>query len=243
MRIGIISDIHSNMEALNTVLENLKGKVDEIICLGDIVGYGPNPRECCDIIRSNRIFSLCGNHDSACYDDNLIDYFNPFAREAILWTRSQLPDDYITYLKQLSFEEVLYGFRIVHGAPGDPFEYITTTAEARSAFMSFDEDICFIGHSHIMEYFEQRKGSPIVRQLPLRNQQELIIEEGKRYIINVGSVGQPRDGDPRSAYVIYDTIEKKLTAHRVLYRIDIVQKKMQLKGLPSLLWQRLEVGR
>lgn len=243
MRIGIISDIHSNLEALERVLQELKGKVDEIICLGDIVGYGPNPRECCDIVRSNRIYSICGNHDSACYDDNLIEYFNPFAREAILWTRAQLTQDYIDYLKRLPFEEVLYGFRIVHGAPREPFEYITTAYDARSAFMSFEEDICFIGHSHIMEYFELKKGSSIVRQLPLRNQQELVIEDDKRYIINVGSVGQPRDGDPRSAFVIYDTLEKKLTAYRVFYRIDIVQKKMQLKGLPPILWERLGVGR
>lgn len=243
MRIGIISDIHSNMEALNAVLERLKGEVDEIICLGDIVGYGPNPKECCDIVRSNRIYSLCGNHDFACYDDRLINYFNPFAREAILWTRSQLTQEYIDYLRRLPFEEVLYNFRIVHGAPGEPFEYITTTQDARSAFMVFDENLCFIGHSHIMEYYELRKGSSVVRQLPLRNQQELNIEDGNRYIINVGSVGQPRDGDPRSAYVIYDTIEKKLTAYRVFYRIDIVQKKMQLKGLPPILWERLEVGR
>ncbi|HHV81720.1 TPA: metallophosphoesterase family protein [bacterium] len=243
MRIGIISDIHSNMEALNTVLEGLRGDVDEIICLGDIIGYGPNPRECCDIVRDNKIYSICGNHDSACYDDSLIDYFNPLAREAIIWTRSQLTQDYLDYLRRLPFEDVLYGLRIVHGAPGEPFEYITTIQDARAAFISFDEDVCFIGHSHIMEYFELKKGSVIIRQLPLRNKQELSLEEDKRYIINTGSVGQPRDGDPRSACIIYDTSEKRLTAHRVPYKIDIVQKKMQLKGLPQILWERLGVGR
>jgi diadenosine tetraphosphatase ApaH/serine/threonine PP2A family protein phosphatase len=118
-----------------------------------------------------------------------------------------------------------------------------TSSDAIEAFASFREDICFIGHSHIMEFYEQRKGHPLVRQLSLRNQQELILEEDKRYIINVGSVGQPRDRDPRAGYIVYDTEARVIRAYRVEYRIDIVQRKMQLKGLPPILWERLELGR
>ncbi|MGB9682580.1 MAG: metallophosphoesterase family protein [bacterium] len=243
MKIAVISDIHGNLEALNTVLECLEKDIEKIICLGDIVGYGPNPKECCDIIREKDIYSLCGNHDAACFDDSLIDYFNPYAREAIIWTRFQLTDEYVSFLKGLPFEGFLHGFRVVHGAPGSPFDYIMTSSDAREAFLSFGEDLCFIGHSHIMEFYEQKKGHPLVRQLPLRNQQELVIEDDKRYIINVGSVGQPRDRDPRAGYIVYDTEAKVIKAYRVEYRIDIVQRKMQLKGLPPILWERLELGR
>jgi len=243
MKIAIISDIHGNLEAFSTVLEYLGKNIDEVICLGDIVGYGPSPKECCDIIRERKIYSLCGNHDAACFEDELINYFNPYAKKAIIWTSLQLTNEYISFLKELPFEDVIHNFRIVHGAPGNPFEYIMTPSDARESFVSFGEDLCFVGHSHIMEYYEQKKEHSLVRQLPLKNQQEINIEDDKRYIINVGSVGQPRDGDPRAGYVIYDTDEKVIKAYRVEYRIDIVQKKMQLKGLPPILWERLEVGR
>lgn len=241
MKYAIISDIHGNLEALDTVLTEIeKQKVDSIVCLGDIVGYGPNPNECVDKVREVAEVSLAGNHDYAPLGKLDLSYFNPWARDAIRWTSDELSEASIEFLLGLPLKLELNGFTIVHATPEQPAEwnYILTIGDAARNFSEFEGQVCFIGHSHVpMAVSLDQEGEYLVQK-----ENPLTIQDDMRYIINVGSVGQPRDLNPRACFAIYDNEEKKYELFRVEYNINETQSKIRKSGLPEFLAERLELG-
>ncbi len=225
MRVAIVSDIHSNLEAFTIVLKRIeKENVDQIFCLGDIVGYGPNPNECVDLVRKYSSQVVMGNHDSAvvCQTDTLL--FNVFAREATEWTRGVISDDNYEYLLSLPLKISVENVLLVHSTPLIPedWNYILTQYGAEKQFNYFSEDVCFVGHSHRPGVFKS-------------------IDD--RMIINVGSVGQPRDGNPDSCFLIYDTETREYEFIRESYDIQNVYRKIIAAGLNEFLGERLLSGR
>lgn len=242
MRIGIIADIHSNLTALQAVLADLakQGGADEFWCLGDIVGYGPDPHECLEIVRTR--FNLCvaGNHDLAAAGKMDTNDFNQDAARAARWTGLKLDNDEVHFLSSLPLKAEKGDFTLVHGSPRDPVrEYILTDREAEENLSFFKTRLCLIGHSHTTMYFTCSESCSSDRP-GARGSLKLV---GHRYIINPGGVGQPRDGDPRAAYAVYDSETAVLVFHRVSYDIPAVQARMRKVGLPLWLMERLENGR
>ncbi len=240
MKIAIISDIHSNLQALNVCLdyiENSKG-IEYTAVLGDIVGYGANPSECISIVREKTAFSILGNHDSAAAGTIDISYFNSAAREAVLWTSGQLGVDELEYLKSLPFLESRDDIFFVHSSPGKPeaWKYVFYSDDLSGEFSNFSEKVCFIGHSHIAGIY-RKKGILTHTDGPVE------LDPAEKYIINVGSVGQPRDGDPRSSFGIYDTEENTVEIVRLEYNITEARQSIIDKGLPDYLGERLLNGR
>lgn len=241
MKYAIISDIHGNLEALESVLKDIEKKnVDSILCLGDVVGYGPNPNECVEIIKDKAEITLAGNHDYAPLGKIDLTYFNPWARSAIEWTSNELKESSIDYLLSLPLKIELDGFTIVHATPYRPEEwnYIITIGDAVKNFPEFNGQVCFIGHSHVpmIVAFTQEEEYRVIKDNPLQ------FEEDTRYIINVGSVGQPRDLNPKASYGILDNTEHAFELLRVDYDIPTTQKKIRDTDLPDFLAERLELG-
>ena len=240
MRYGIFSDIHSNLEALKGVLEAYKKEqVDRLLCVGDIVGYGANPKECIDIIRDQNITSVAGNHDWGVTDKFSIDYFNPYAKEAVVWTRKAIDMEDSTYLNNLNLIFDDDDFCLVHGALSSPdsFSYIFSLSEANLSFKHMQASVCFIGHTHVPITFEKEK-----ENISYTKSYDIDIDPDKKYIINVGSVGQPRDNNPDACFSIYDTVEKNVKIKRISYDIKKAQRKIIEFGLPSFLAMRLGIG-
>jgi len=240
LRYAIISDIHANIQALQEVLKLIDTlEVDSLVCLGDIVGYGGDPSPCIELIRQRCPEVIMGNHDAAAVGLTPIDYFNPAAQEAAIWTSEVLSAQERKYLTQLPFQATFEKFEIVHSTPDDPsaWKYLMTEDEARPLFECFARQLLFYGHTHF----------PMVFEL---DQEEIALEEpfdfnprpGARYIVNVGSVGQPRDGDPRASFAVFDTGENKVVFHRQPYDINGAQKSILRKGLPKILALRLDYG-
>jgi predicted phosphodiesterase len=232
MKIAIISDIHSNFEALTRAFEVIDASnIDEIICLGDVVGYGANPNECVDMIKERCSIVLKGNHDEAVVKTERGKEFNKLARSAIEWTHNELRNENLDYLSTLPFLSRKNGLLFVHSSPMDPesWHYIITVAHAANLFSSFDESICFIGHTHIPGIFNPKKKA-------------LSITKDDRYIINVGSVGQPRDGNPMLSFGILDTDVWEFKIIRKAYDIGTASAKIFEKGLPHELGLRLLYG-
>ena len=242
MRYAFVSDIHSNIDAFESVLEYMEGeKPDRVLFLGDIVGYGPSPNECIDKLLQVADVSLGGNHDWAVVGKTPDDYFNPFAKEAVDWTAKVLREDNKDFLLRTKASDVFDGFQVAHSTPFKPEEwrYIMSQKEAIDNYSSIEQKLCFIGHSHqplIIEY----SGPPSVKVY--REQKFPFLPENK-YIINVGSVGQPRDANVKACWVLYDSDETTVQYHRVPYDITSVQKKMEAVGLPRYLIDRLAQGR
>jgi predicted phosphodiesterase len=241
MKYAIISDIHGNLEALKSVIAEIdRIGVDSILCLGDVVGYGPNPNECVDIIKDTAEITLAGNHDYAPLGKIDVSYFNPWARSAIEWTAEELSDSSIEFLLSLPLKIELDGFTIVHATPYKPEEwnYIVTIGDAVQNFNEFATQICFIGHSHVpMIVF--LNGSDDYR---VANENPLQIESKKRYIINVGSVGQPRDLNPQAAFAVLDNEQNTYELFRVEYDLAQTQDKILATDLPEFLAERLKLG-
>ncbi|MBI5303278.1 MAG: metallophosphoesterase family protein [Chloroflexi bacterium] len=243
MKILVISDIHANLVALETVIHNA-GAFDRLWCLGDVVGYGPAPNECIEKLREYPLLCLAGNHDWAVLDKLDLEEFNPDARRAAIWTREQLSVRNLDWLHALP-ERVpteLDRFTLIHGSPRYPiWEYVLTPAVARINFDFFDTRICLMGHTHVPVIF---------RHIPdeRRATAETLIEgvptplADGRMMINPGSVGQPRDGDPRAAYAVLDSDAWSITHRRVEYDIAATQKKMEQLNLPARLIARLSYG-
>ena len=243
----IFSDIHGNLEALHSVLnefekEQEKGDSECIpICLGDIVGYGPNPRECIAEIKSRGIFSLAGNHDYAAIGKMDISFFNPYAKDVVLWTRSVLEPEDIEFLEGLPIRKDAEIMTYVHATPCNPeqWNYLFTLYDAQNNFECFDTKVCFVGHSHQPLFIIKKESSECwVHPHPI-----LCLREGWRYIVNVGSVGQPRDGNPAASLAIYDEATQTVELKRINYDMKKTQDKMREKNLPSYLIDRLEMGR
>lgn len=241
MRYGIISDIHANLEALEATLEALaKSKIDEYICVGDIVGYGANPRTCIDRIKDLNPITVVGNHDAACVDEVNISYFNENAKLAVLWTRETLNPSSIDYLKALKLiVEKDNRFTVVHGTLKNPeiFNYMIDSVQASSSFNKMNTNILFVGHSHVPGIFEYKKNK--VKYFCNKTTK---LSLGAKYIVNAGSVGQPRDGDARGSYVIYDTAKNAISIERIEYNVKAAQEKIRKSGLPEFLAYRLGVG-
>lgn len=244
MKYGIISDIHSNFEALGEVLNNLE-KVDEIICLGDIVGYGANPNYCIEKVKKLNCKCVGGNHDFGVLGKLSINYFNYAARDAILWTSRQLKNDNINFLLSLNKKIELKGnIFAVHGSPQNPMlEYILNKNTASIIFSKFNFKICFVGHSHLAGCFSFNENNQKVDYINFSNGGSIEIHKNKRYIINSGSVGQPRDGNPKASYGIYNQKYGIVNIYRVPYPINLTKDKIINAGLPTSLADRLSYGR
>ncbi|MDQ3044664.1 MAG: metallophosphoesterase family protein [Chloroflexota bacterium] len=242
MKILIISDIHSNQVALEAVLKACPD-VETIWNIGDTVGYGPRPRECVDtMVDCGADPVLVGNHDLACLGEIDLREFNPVAQIASRWTALQLGMEHRAYLMGLPSQTVQDGYALAHGSPRAPvWEYVTNAVIATENFAHFETDICFIGHTHIAMYALLKPDQEAASLHPLRDGDTLDLLAG-RYMVNPGSVGQPRDRDPRAAYAVLDTSLGTLSAHRVPYAIEMTQRQMALANLPDVLASRLTQG-
>ena len=242
MRYGIFSDIHSNLEALDAVIEAYrKEKIDRYLCVGDVVGYASSPKECIEKIRMLAMITVAGNHDWASVNLISTDYFNPDALEAVFWTQRNLDEEGRYFLEHLMLVYKNEDLTMVHGTldePGD-FNYMTDGYIASRTFELLETNICFVGHTHVPGVFIKSKDSRIRYQ----EDSNINIKEDSKYIINVGSVGQPRDGNPKAAYCIYDSDKKNVQIKRISYDIQTVRKKIIAGGLPRFLGERLLIGR
>jgi diadenosine tetraphosphatase ApaH/serine/threonine PP2A family protein phosphatase len=240
-RYAIVSDVHSNIEALDAALALIRDD-DVLLCLGDIVGYGPNPNECVEKISALATATVLGNHDVAAIDNYGLAYFNPAAREAMRWTQRVLSADNTSWLNSLGYEYRLPEFLLVHGAPKNYFEYILDKAGAARAFAATDAPVIFIGHTHIAEYYALSPDGAIAHK-HLQNGGEFVLAPQTRYIVNVGSVGQPRDLNPRASFGFFDSEARSVSIVRFDYPIARVQEKIVSAHLPQALARRLLVGR
>ena len=244
MKSLIVSDIHSNLEAFSSVVEDAgrRGGFDEVWSLGDLVGYGPDPGAVIELLRRYPHQGVAGNHDLASIGRLSLEVFNPYAAAANVWTADELDEDMRGYLGEQPLKRELDEFTIVHGSPRDPiWEYVVSVRAAFASFNHFETYRCLVGHSHIpfICRMDPEKGVQFISPT-----YEVPYELGEqRLIINPGGVGQPRDGDPRAAYAVYDSADETLTHHRVEYDIPITQRKMRDVGLPEFLIDRLESGR
>jgi diadenosine tetraphosphatase ApaH/serine/threonine PP2A family protein phosphatase len=243
LRCLIVSDVHANLVALEAVLADAP-EFDELWCLGDLVGYGPNPNECIERIQDFPHVSLAGNHDWATLGRLDLETFNSDARTANLWTRSELTSDAREFLSNLPAHTEKDGFFMAHASPREPvWEYILDVNSAYANFSHFDAPICLVGHTHIPIIFgldEERERCDSM--LPPFSDDPLKFGD-RRLIINPGSVGQPRDGDPRAAYAMLDTGKGIWEFRRVPYSISITQERMRARDLPPRLIDRLNSGR
>jgi predicted phosphodiesterase len=242
MRIIIISDIHSNYVALETILA-VAGSYDQLWNLGDTIGYGPRPNECVAAMEHASVM-IAGNHDLACLGKVDLSDFNPDARTANIWNGNQLEPDYRTLLEALPPERnVNEQFRVVHGSPREPvWEYLLTAEQARENFVLFDNQVCFMGHSHVPLIFRSQADDYCDGPLLPAAGDMIELEPDTRYFINPGSVGQPRDQDPRAAYAVLDTETGTVRFNRVEYDIAETQRQMRDAQLPNALIRRLEYG-
>lgn len=225
MRLAVISDIHGNLPALEVVMASMHTEgVDQVVCLGDIVGYGARPNECISLIQDGKIPCVLGNHDEAAIGAGDIDNFNPWAKEAINWTAEKLDRSSRQFLSELKLsletEEVFF----VHATPNEPgaWYYLFSAIEAHHSFNAFKQQVCFIGHSHIPGIFTETNG--------------------KKRIINVGSVGQPRDRDPRTCWGLYDTVIGDFKCIRAEYQYEKAKQQILDEKLPQFLAYRLLSG-
>lgn len=240
MRFLIVSDIHSNWQALQAVEADAKGAYDQVLCLGDIVGYGAEPNRTVEWVRAKVTVAIRGNHDKAAIGDPCLDDFSDDAHTAALWTASELNEENRRFLAQLPQGPVLVEqFALAHGSPGDEDEYIVFEHDAAHAAMFLPADLCFIGHTHLQGGFAIRR----VRGWQVPPKGVYSIEPNTSYFINPGSVGQPRDDDPRAAYAIYDSGTKQVAFRRVAYDIELAQQRIREAGLPPFLSFRLSIGR
>lgn len=241
MKYAILSDIHSNLEALQAVLAHTKQQnVTHYVCAGDIVGYGPNPRECLDLIRGLNCPVVMGNHDEYCASSSDLAGFNPMAAEAIKWTRDQLSPEHHEWLRSLKFKQVVESFTLVHATLDLPekWAYVFDKLAASASFNYQHTAVCFNGHTHVPIAFVRGPGG-----IQGGLYSKIKIEVARKYFINCGSIGQPRDRNPKAAYVTFDLVNNMIELQRVEYDIAAVQKKILAAGLPVSLAERLEHGR
>lgn len=240
MKYAIIADIHANLEALQVVLDDIKAqKCTHYACLGDVVGYNANPKECLDTIRSMGMPCVKGNHDEYCSIETNLEGFNPHAAEAVNWTRRQLTEEDRQWLRDLKYIRLVASFSVVHATLDGPqrWGYVFDRLAAAASFTYQNTTVCFFGHTHVPVAF--------IRDTVVRGgtYSKFKVEPGRKYFINVGSVGQPRDNNPKAAYVTYDLDEGLIELRRLDYDIPTAQAKIRAAGLPERLAERLAVGR
>jgi predicted phosphodiesterase len=232
MKIAVISDIHGNSEALQSVFERIDDLgISTVYCLGDIVGYGAGPNECVELLRSRNIPCIAGNHDKAVIGELSIDDFSSIAKEGVLWTRTVLTDENKAFLAGLPYQIEEHNILFVHSSPDHPekFRYLLSLGHALESFGHLSVPLCFIGHTHRPALFCEDGHS-------------LTVSPEKKFIVNVGSVGQPRDGDRRGCFIIFDTDRYSIDYERVEYNIESTRKKILDAGLPQKLADRLLTG-
>jgi diadenosine tetraphosphatase ApaH/serine/threonine PP2A family protein phosphatase len=247
MRILVLSDLHANVTALDAVLEAADGRWEQSVCLGDVVGYGPDPNEVSARLRKLGTQTIRGNHDKAVAGVMSTEDFNPVAKAAVDWTRAQLTPEHLSWLAALPQGPLATdGIVLVHGAFQDEDEYVFTPAQALDGLLDSTAEVTFFGHTHHQGGFSYQDSRLEVLQIHPRSTESfaaLRIELPRRYLLNPGSVGQPRDGDPRAAFAIADLDHQTVEFWRVPYDISSVQERMRQAGLPEPLIQRLALGR
>ena len=237
---AIVSDIHGNLEALEAVLADLeRHRPGSMVCLGDFVGYGASPNDCIDRLRPMIEHAVVGNHDLAACGRLKLTYFNTNAAMAAQWTDAALTPENRRYLQELPFAVKWRETLLVHASPAEPenWHYVLSPVEAQAEMDAYQEKVCFIGHSHYPGTFDRLDG-----QVRYSRGTEIRIENGHRYLVNVGAVGQPRDGDPRAAYVLFDDEQRVIRHVRVDYDIAGAMKRIIDAGLPRFLAERLQWG-
>ncbi|HEX2708170.1 MAG TPA: metallophosphoesterase family protein [Solirubrobacterales bacterium] len=247
MRVAVLSDVHSNLPALETVLEAVEAAgVDQLWCLGDLVGYGADPDACTALIREHCDVCLAGNHDLAVLGELDISAFSDTAKAAAEWTRERASEETIGFLRGLKPETIYHGFGLFHASPRDPiWEYVLSIDQAEAGLDASEQRIALIGHSHISLFFTRPEGGPrpgYAHGAQAGDGALLDIDDGG-WLINPGSVGQPRDGDARAAWLELDAEEWTARFHRVPYDIAAAAEAIVAAGLPSSLAERLRVGR
>jgi predicted phosphodiesterase len=241
MRVAVLSDIHSNLSALETVLAAL-GSVDAIWHLGDVVGYGPEPQAVVDRLREAGAIGVRGNHDDAAGGGSSVEQFNPDGHRAMEWTRTRIDEATRLYLAGLPERRVPEesAFTLAHGSPRDPiWEYLDAPSAAQQNLPAFDTPYCLVGHTHVPLVFRETRGH---MQAMLVDPESRLSLDHRRLILNPGSVGQPRDGDPRSSYLVIDTEAGQVMWHRLEYDVGATQAAMTAAGLPPRLARRLSFG-
>jgi diadenosine tetraphosphatase ApaH/serine/threonine PP2A family protein phosphatase len=240
VRYAILSDIHGNLEALDAVLADAAPRAEAVLCLGDIVGYGADPLACIERVAARAEAVVAGNHEHAV--SGLLDlaWFNESARAAAVWTRRRLDDDHRAWLGGRPLVHVIDDATLVHASPARPeeWEYLVSAEDGYEAFAAFTTRLCFVGHSHRPGAWSLGSSGPAHEP----NATETVLEHGRRYVINVGSVGQPRDRDARAAYAVWDTDEHRVTIRRVPYDVAGARDKILAAGLPTFLAERLSIG-
>jgi len=244
MRYLIISDIHANLAAFEAVLEDATGLYDEVWCLGDMVGYGPDPNECVELLQTLNHVCIAGNHDWAAIGKLDMDDFNPNAYFAAKWTATQLTGPAYDYLYNLPVGLFRGDFTLVHASPSHPiWQYLMSPKDAQPNFKHFDTLYCLVGHTHIPITFQEAEEPNAMCEalIPGAHYKTLALEQ-RRLIINPGSVGQPRDDDPRAAYGLLDVEANTFEQRRVPYSVEVTQEKMKAFNFPARIWQRLAMG-
>jgi diadenosine tetraphosphatase ApaH/serine/threonine PP2A family protein phosphatase len=241
MKFALISDVHGNLEALESVLRDIeKQGVEKIHFLGDAVGYGCNPNQCVSLIHKHCDVKLLGNHDYAVMGLEQSDNFNQVARASMDWTVKKIKKKSIQILADFEMSSTFLDYYLVHASPEDPesWTYILDINAAQDNFDKFSQSVCLIGHTHVPECYILDKDGTVAQ----KENKSLIRQDGYKYIVNIGSVGQPRDNDPRSCYLIVDTDTDTMYYRRVEYDIGKTQEKMKKAKLPEFLIERLATG-
>jgi diadenosine tetraphosphatase ApaH/serine/threonine PP2A family protein phosphatase len=240
VRYAVLSDIHGNLEALRAVLADADGRVDAVLCLGDLVGYGADPGPCVDIVAARARAVVAGNHEHAVTGRLDLAWFNRYARVAAEWTRERLDADCAAYLDALALTAEVGDATLVHASPRRPeeWEYLVTAEEGLAAFGAFATRLCFVGHSHVPAVWSLGSSGPHYQ----RGDASVSLDAGRRYIVNVGSVGQPRDRDPRAAYALWDVEGRHVGIRRIPYDVATARAKIEAAGLPRFLADRLAAG-
>ena len=246
MRYLIVSDLHANWQALEAVTREAAGAYDQALCCGDLVGYGADPNLVVDWVRANCAVVVRGNHDKVSTGQEDLEWFNPVARTSALWTQEHLTPANIEYIRGLPKGPVLLdGFQVLHGSPFDEDEYVMAAAEAGQAFGYLESRLAFFGHTHVQGGFiwNQSRVETIPATSARSRRQEMEVDSECGYLVNPGSVGQPRDGDPRAAYALYDSSARMVAYRRSPYDVAAAQEKIRQAGLPPILANRLSLGR
>jgi predicted phosphodiesterase len=245
VRYLILSDIHANLEALEAVLEHAKGKYDQILCCGDLVGYGADPNAIVEWVRDHVAVVIRGNHDKVASGVEKMEDYNPAAVLSTMWTRTVLTPENVEYLRRLPAGPVEYnGITLVHGSPADEDEYLVSVYDAIGVRPAISGGLTFFGHTHLQGgFFFRRNSVKEIDKVPMkRGEATVAIDDTSRFLINPGSVGQPRDRDPRAAYAVYSAPERLVTYYRVEYDIMKAAGKILDAKLPEPLAARLSIG-
>jgi diadenosine tetraphosphatase ApaH/serine/threonine PP2A family protein phosphatase len=247
MRYAVLSDVHGNLEALTAVMADAASEgATGVVCLGDIVGYGADPVACIEVLAERAACIVAGNHEHGAVGLLDLRWFNPAASAAALWTRERLGADHQGYLSALPLTSAVGEATCVHASPGRPeeWDYLLSAEDGFRAFADFPTRLCFVGHSHRPALWSQGSSGPDHEDLggPACHDRRVSFLDGRRYIVNVGSVGQPRDRDPRAAYIVWDEDDRSVTLRRVTYDHKAAAAKILRAGLPRMLADRLAHG-